>query len=33
MTALPNSTAARDIATLIHPYTNLDRHREVGPFS
>jgi 4-aminobutyrate---pyruvate transaminase len=32
MTALPNSTAARDIATLIHPYTNLDRHREVGPF-
>ncbi|HLK26774.1 MAG TPA: aspartate aminotransferase family protein [Caulobacteraceae bacterium] len=32
MTALPNSTAARDIANLIHPYTNLDRHREVGPF-
>jgi 4-aminobutyrate---pyruvate transaminase len=32
MTALPNSTAARDIATLIHPYTNLDRHREMGPF-
>ena len=32
MTALPNSTAARDIASLIHPYTNLDRHREVGPF-
>ena len=32
MTAKPNSTAARDIATLIHPYTNLDRHREVGPF-
>ncbi|HXQ12459.1 MAG TPA: aspartate aminotransferase family protein [Caulobacteraceae bacterium] len=32
MTALPNSTAARDIASLIHPYTNLDRHRVVGPF-
>jgi 4-aminobutyrate--pyruvate transaminase len=32
MTTLPNSTAARDIASLIHPYTNLDRHREVGPF-
>ena len=32
MTALPNSTAARDIASLIHPYTNLDRHRETGPF-
>jgi len=32
MTALPNSTAARDIANLIHPYTNLDRHQEVGPF-
>ena len=32
MTALPNSTAARDIASLIHPYTNLDRHQEIGPF-
>jgi len=32
MSALPNSTAARDIASLVHPYTNLDRHREVGPF-
>ena len=21
----------RDIETLIHPYTNLDAHREVGP--
>jgi 4-aminobutyrate---pyruvate transaminase len=26
-----NSTAARDIETLVHPYTNLDRHRETGP--
>ena len=32
MTALPNSLAARDIASLIHPYTNLDKHRTVGPF-
>jgi 4-aminobutyrate--pyruvate transaminase len=32
MSALPNSTAARDIASLVHPYTNLDRHLEVGPF-
>ena len=32
MTALPNSTAARDIANLIHPYTNLDRHQTTGPF-
>ena len=32
MPALPNSTAARDIASLVHPYVNLDRHREVGPF-
>src|SRR5690349_20176432 len=27
----PNSAAARDIATMIHPYTNLDAHRTVGP--
>ncbi|HTX51227.1 MAG TPA: aspartate aminotransferase family protein [Caulobacteraceae bacterium] len=32
MTELPNSTAARDIASLIHPYTNLDRHQTSGPF-
>ena len=32
MTTLPNSTAARDIASLVHPYTNLDKHRTVGPF-
>ena len=31
MNHLPNSTAARDIATLIHPYTNLDRHMTTGP--
>ena len=32
MTTLPNSTAARDIASLVHPYTNLDKHQAVGPF-
>ena len=32
MTILPNSAAARDIASLLHPYTNLDRHQTVGPF-
>ncbi len=31
MNHLPNSPAARDIATLIHPYTNLDRHQRTGP--
>ena len=27
----PNSLAARDIETLIHPYTNLNLHKEEGP--
>jgi 4-aminobutyrate--pyruvate transaminase len=27
----PNSTAERDINSLIHPYTNLAKHPEVGP--
>ena len=31
MNVLRNSTAERDIASLIHPYTNLARHPEVGP--
>ena len=26
-----NSTAARDIAHQLHPYTNAVRHAEVGP--
>src|SRR3954469_11905134 len=26
-----NSAAARDIATVIHPYTDLKTHQEVGP--
>ena len=26
-----SNSAARDIETLIHPYTNLDTHRKVGP--
>ncbi len=28
---LPNSTAQRDVETLIHPYTNLKAHLESGP--
>ena len=32
MTHLPNSLAGRDIASMVHPYTNLDRHQTVGPF-
>ena len=31
MTGLPNSLAARDIASLIHPYTNLEKHKTDGP--
>ncbi|WP_419898682.1 aspartate aminotransferase family protein [Roseomonas sp. USHLN139] len=31
MTSNPNSLAARDVATLIHPYTNLEKHKESGP--
>lgn len=31
MHVLSNSTAERDISSLIHPYTNLSRHAEVGP--
>ncbi|HWK66485.1 MAG TPA: aspartate aminotransferase family protein [Rhizobiaceae bacterium] len=27
----PNSTAARDIAHQLHPYTNAVRHAEIGP--
>lgn len=29
--SLPNSTAQRDIETLIHPYTNLKVHQDTGP--
>jgi 4-aminobutyrate--pyruvate transaminase len=31
MNHLPNSSAARDIAALIHPATNLDSHVQTGP--
>ncbi|MBT3701536.1 MAG: aspartate aminotransferase family protein [Alphaproteobacteria bacterium] len=31
MTDLGNSPAARDIASVLHPYTNLAVHRENGP--
>ncbi len=27
----PNSPEARDIANLIHPFTNPRRHEEIGP--
>ena len=26
-----SNMAVRDIETVVHPYTNLARHREVGP--
>ena len=29
--SLPSNLAARDIETLIHPYTNLDQFRQTGP--
>ncbi len=29
--AKPNSTAARDVAHVLHPYTNARRHEERGP--
>ena len=28
---LANSAAARDIANVLHPYTDLKTHQEVGP--
>jgi 4-aminobutyrate--pyruvate transaminase len=31
MTVIPNSIHARDIASIVHPQTNLAKHREVGP--
>ena len=31
MSYAPNSLSARDVAYTIHPYTNLDVHRERGP--
>ena len=31
MTTTPNSLAARDIAHIIHPYTNLKVHEQQGP--
>ena len=26
-----NSAAARDIANVLHPYTDLQAHQEIGP--
>ena len=31
MRAHGNSTASRDLATLLHPYTNLKAHQSKGP--
>ncbi len=31
MTTVGNSAASRDQAFLVHPYTNLKRHQDVGP--
>lgn len=31
MTAVPNSIEARDVAYHLHPYTNAQKHLEVGP--
>ena len=31
MALRPNSLSARDIASLVHPYTNLKTHQETGP--
>ncbi|HWK47282.1 MAG TPA: aspartate aminotransferase family protein [Stellaceae bacterium] len=31
MTSLGNSTASRDIANVLHPYTNLKKHQTSGP--
>ena len=31
MTVIPNSPHARDIASVIHPFTNLKKHQEKGP--
>ncbi len=31
MTVLSNSRAAEDIASVLHPYTNLEQHAQTGP--
>jgi 4-aminobutyrate---pyruvate transaminase len=31
MVAQPNSLAGRDVASVIHPYTNLEQHKVAGP--
>jgi 4-aminobutyrate---pyruvate transaminase len=31
MVAQPNSLAGRDVASVIHPYTNLEQHKTAGP--
>ncbi len=31
MVAQPNSLAGRDVASVIHPYTNLEQHKVDRP--
>jgi 4-aminobutyrate--pyruvate transaminase len=31
MVSQPNSLAGRDVATIIHPYTNLEQRKTLGP--
>ena len=31
MNVIPNSLHARDIESILHPQTNLKKHRELGP--
>jgi 4-aminobutyrate--pyruvate transaminase len=33
MTLAPNSQQARDIAYIVHPYTNLRQHERQGPLT
>ena len=31
MTVRPNSVQARDVANVLHPYTNASLHETIGP--
>ena len=31
MNLIPNSLHARDVQSIIHPQTNLKKHKEIGP--
>jgi hypothetical protein len=32
VTYIPNSIEARDVASFVHPQTNLRKHQEEGPW-